>query len=181
MVARRRQAVVEGLVVEVAAVVGDPLRERLPDAGLDGEDPAELVERGPQLGPKGLIGVRAAPDREEGELVGQEVRPPQLEEGRHDLAMGKVTGRAEEDEDGRVRHPLQAEPLAEGVAGDLRRRLLPAAPGKPQGARRHRLVVDRAGGRRRAARAAGTCHRRYSVFTAWPPNSLRRAARTLAP
>ena len=188
LVELRRQPVVEGLLAEVAAVVGDPLREGVPDGRLDRQDAAELLEGCPQLGPERLVGIGPAADRDEGELVGQEVGAPQLEERRHDLPVGKVSGGAEEDEQGRVGHALQAEPLAEGVGRGLRGGSPLAGPGKAKLARGLRTVVGRARGRR-GGRRGGRWDRlrepghggRYSVFTAWPPNSLRRAASTLPP
>ena len=70
------------------------------------------------------------PIADEHELVGQQVGPPELVERRHDLAMGQIAGRAEQDEDERVRHALKPEALAQrvgeprGTAGDGARPLV---------------------------------------------------------
>jgi len=50
-----------------------------------------------------------------GEVVRQEVRPPQLVEGRDDLAVGEIARRPEQDEDARIGDALEPEAFAERV------------------------------------------------------------------
>ena len=139
--------------------------------------------------------------------MGQQVRPPQVVDRRDDLAVGEVAGRPEQDEDRRVRHALQAQALAQDVLDRLGARglRLPwrasrssrivrgaslgaarAGPGSagPAALDRRSDALRTAPLRLRVGQASGSRprrrHRRYSVLTAWPPNSLRSAARTLA-
>ena len=136
----------------------------------------------------------------------EQVGPPQLVDGRDDLAVGEVAGRPEQDDDRRVRHALEPQALAQDVLGRLGPRRPLALPREAQVLHRQRRVLvlralgrRRRGGRRVGARlgVAGVPRRapapvgrrggrdlavpRYSVLTAWPPNSLRSAASTLAP
>ena len=154
------------------------------------------------LGPERLVVVRPPADGEQHELVRQQVGPPQLVEGRDDLAMGEVAGRPEQDQDRRIRDALEAEALAQDVGDRLRARGSLALAGETELLDRRRLAL---GPRVRPCRdrsrpactstgagsfdlglassAAGSSPRsgRYSVLTSWPPNSLRSAASTLAP
>ena len=108
------QRVERRVVAEVAAVVRDPLEEVAFHLRLE-LDPAVRVEgRGDVLAERRVV-VRAAADGEEAPVGGQEVRPPELGEGREDLAMGQIARRAEQDDDVRIRHPLEAKALAEEI------------------------------------------------------------------
>ena len=121
---------IEGrLVGEIALVVDDPANELVDDLGFD---------RHPRIGrqgrrdllPERVLVVRPPADRDQDELVGQQVRPAQLVQGWQDLAMGQVAGCAEQDDDARIGHPLEAQALAQRV--DLPGLLRPAlaVPGK---------------------------------------------------
>ena len=154
------QVRVRGGIVEVGLEIGDPLRERIPDLRVERQHPAVLVERGLDLGPERSVGVRPPADRHEHELVGQQVRPPELEQGRDDLAVGQVAGPAEEDEHERVGHPLEAQAFAERVLEALVGRALRLALGRPGEAQvahraRHILGRFRAGGTGRGGGPGG--------------------------
>ncbi len=163
--------------------------------------------------PKGLVVVRAPADRQQHELVRQQVGAPQLVEGRDHLAVGQVAGPAEQDEDGRVRHPLEPQALRGGrsrPAFDLdvlrpwwasRRSFIVRGASLARGA--GRAGIGWSGGASPGAVSTGAVSTAafeavvlldavapfvrldatagYSVLTAWPPNSLRSAASTLAP
>ena len=159
------------------------------------------LERLADLGPERLVVVRPATDGQQHELVRQQVGPPQLVEGRDDLAMGEVAGRPEQDQDRRIRDALQPKTLAQDVGGRLRARGALALAREPELLDRQRRVLGPRGRARRdrlvrrrldrgrvlrpwpCSSAAGSSPRsgRYSVLTSWPPNSLRSAASTLAP
>ena len=139
--------VVEGRGVgEVQSLVVDPRRQRPPRRFIERQHPRVLLERGTELVAELGVGVWPAADAQDGELVRQEVRPPQLVERRHDLAVGEVAGRAEQDQHAWIRHALEAKALAQRVG-----RLLLAAPaaGRPglaQLAHRARRVLRSRGG-----------------------------------
>ena len=119
-----------GRVGEIHPVVREALGEGPPHRVVDGLDPAELLERCQDLRPERIVVVGAATDGQDHELMGEQVRPPQLVEGRDDLAMGEVAGRAHQDEDGWIRDPLEAEALAQHVGRRLRPRRSLGLPGQ---------------------------------------------------
>ena len=201
-----------GGVGEVQPVIEDPLLEGPPGRRVERQHTAELLERGPDLFPERLVVVLAPTDREDQELVGQQVRPPELVERGKDLAMGEIAGRPEQDQYRRIRHALQAQALAQDVLGGFRPRGTFALARFAEVLHRSRRVLrprgrsgrDRLIGRRlvrvwrldrgrlpdrgrflergpHGTLGATGRHPRYPVLTAWPPNSLRNAARTLAP
>jgi len=187
-------------IVEIETLVPDPMTERAPCRLVEWQHSAVLLECLVDLCPKRLVVVRSPSQRQQHELVRQEVRPPQVVDRRDDLAMGEVAGRAEQGEDRGVRYPLETQSLAQDVVrraclgGSLGRLALARfaqlahRPRRLLGARRGSsgdgLVgrcLGRRLGRRGSGRRLGPRHDRYSVFTAWPPNSFRNAARTFAP
>jgi hypothetical protein len=137
----RDQLVEARRVGEVAALVADPRREESPGRLVEREDPRELLERLSVLGPKGVIVVVPSADRQDDELVGQEIRPPELVEGRDHLAMSEVAGRPEQDQGAGVGHALEAEPPAKRVVVLFGRRLLLALSGKAHILHRPRRVL----------------------------------------
>ena len=179
------QPIEAGVVAEVELVVGDALGQLGPGRLVDRLDARVLLHRGPDLGREGLVRIRPPGHGDQAELGRQQVRAPQLVEGRHDLAVGQVAGGAEQDEGARVRHPLQAEPCRSGLRSpssdlDGGRRSRLRASGEPSGPAEagSECAVGLIG--RRPGRGRGTVVSFHSVLTAWPPNSLRSAARTLA-
>src|SRR6185437_432472 len=109
-------------------------------------------------------------DRDQRPVRGQQVGAPQLRQGREDLAVREIAGRAEEHRHVRIRDALESQPLAQRVRVAMDRRLAPLAiAGEP-------LLAD--GPRRRRCDGSLGAH---SVLTSWPPNSFRSAARTFAP
>ena len=64
-----RQAVEAVRVGEVQAVVADVAAERRPGRLVERQDPAELLERGPDLGPERVVVVLAPADGQQHELV----------------------------------------------------------------------------------------------------------------
>ena len=140
------QAVERGGLVEVQLLVFDPLRERAPCRLVERQHAGVFLERAPDLIAEGVVVVRAPADRQDNELVGQEVRPPQLVEGRHDLPVGEVAGRPEQHEDRRIRHAFQAKALAQDVLELAGECLAPRCMREPQLAHRLRRVL-RAGRR----------------------------------
>ena len=200
------QAIEARRIVEIQSLIGDVLCERAPGVLVERLDAAETLERLVDLGPERLIVVWPSTDGQQHELVRQEVGPPQLVEGRDDLAMGEIAGGPEQDQDRRVRDALQPKPFAQDVGDRLRARGAlalaeragapssstarpwaagPAAPGSSPPAQRAAAPRPRPGQGPSAWpwSAAGSSPRsgRYSVLTSWPPNSLRSAASTLAP
>ena len=141
-------------------VVDDPLRELRPDGFVDREDPAVLVERGAVVGPDRVVLERAAAEPDEHELVGQEVRAPELVEGRDDLAMREVARRPEEHERGRVGHALEAQALPQRVVEGLRGRLALALAGETDLADRPRGVATGLRARRRGCGRGAFVRRR---------------------
>ena len=148
-----------------------------PTRRVDGQD-ARVTRRATRdLRPERLVRVRAPADGDERELVRQQVRPPQLVERGDDLAVGEVAGRAEQHEDGRVRHALQAEALAQGVveglAAGARRRVAAARRSSliVRGASFFGAPVRRRGGRRRGGAPASA-----SGLPAWRVPAWRRFA-----
>ncbi len=79
-----------------------------PGSSCRGRSLSSLAER--------LVRVRATADRDDGELVRQQVRAPQLEQRGHDLAVREVAGGAEEHEDRRVGHALHAQAFTQRVS-----------------------------------------------------------------
>ena len=157
----RRQAVVHGVIGEVTTVVDDAVQE-LPLGGLVELHPAVLVERLGEVQPERVVVVRPAPDRHQRPVGRQQVRAPQLRERGNDLAVRQVPGGPEQHHDVRVRHPLQAQALAERV--DLvvgGRALALAVPGQP-------LLAERLRGRGRG----GLAHAARELLM--PPAALRR-------
>ncbi len=130
LVEPRGQGVEALRVVEVESLVGDALGERAPGVLVERQDAAELLERLADLGPERLVVVRPPTDGQQHELVRQQVGPPQLVEGRDDLAMGEVAGRPEQDQDRRIRDALEAKALAQDVGGRLRARRLACPRGR---------------------------------------------------
>ena len=107
-----RQRVIARRVVEVEAVIADPPGEGAPRGLVERQDPRILLEGLPELGAKRVVVIRPPADRQDDELVRQEVGPPQLVEGRDDLAMGQVAGGSEEDEGARVGDAFETKTLA---------------------------------------------------------------------
>ena len=135
------------LVVEVAAVVADVLGEGRPRVAVERLDARVLRDGLAQLRGVRLVVVRAPTHGDERELLREQVGPPQLEERRDDLAMREVAGRAEQDEGGRVRHPVEPEALPErvrraaGAAG-----VAAAAASRSSGAHREGRVASSCAG-----------------------------------
>ena len=147
-----REAVEVVGVLEVDALVRDPLAELGPDGLIDRLDARVLRHRRAHLGAELHVVIGTTPDGDEPELVRQQVRPPELEQRRHQLAMREIAGRAEEHEHAWVGHPLEAEALAQRV-----RRRWPARPATTAGTREPELP-DR--GRRRGRLASRRLRRR---------------------
>ena len=183
------QAIEPLRLVEVQLLVFDPLRERAPRRLVERQHAAVFLEPAPDLGAERVAVVRAPADGEDHELVWEEIGPPQLVEGRQDLAMGEVSGRPEQREDARIGTRSSRSPSRRTFSswrGTALRRAACAS-------RTSRIVLGASFGRgagwtglsgssvvrrRRITVSATTV---YPVFTACPPNSFRRAARTLAP
>ncbi len=70
-------------------------------------DAAKFDDAGAHVGGK-FVAERAARDADDGELLGQKVRLPEMKERRQQLALGEVAGGAKDDEDGRIGNPLIA-------------------------------------------------------------------------
>ena len=126
------QRVEAGRIGEVEVLVADPPGERRPGILLDRQDAAELVQRAANVCAERFVVVRSPADRQEDELVRQQVRAPQLEERRDHLSVGEVAGAAEQDEDGRVRDALEPEALAEDVLERPGPGSLAALAGQPE-------------------------------------------------
>ena len=161
---------VEGLVDRLQAVLGVEVEGAVPQAVC--KDVPDVIPQGHAavlrdarthrltelLG--GLLGAPGADDAEAGRQLAV---GGQCVERRNQLALGEITGGAEDHHHARQRDAALAKPLAErvgasrGLDGDLG---LDVRVGHG--------CVD----------AGGAWS---SLFTAWPPNSLRRAAITLLP
>ena len=160
-----------GRVVEVPAVVLDPARERLPDRRLGRLVTAVLVDPFEQVLAELRVGQISPREADHGELRRQEAAQQGVVERRTQLALGQVTGRPADDHRARLGHPLQPQALAQRVRRRCRRR----RGGRRD--RRHRRARSRAG-RISYTLPLGPRRPRYRSLIAWPPNSLRRAART---
>ena len=114
LIEARGQPVERPGVGEVALVVDDPGQELVARGRLH-RHPGIGLERLRDLCSEGGVVVRSPPDGDQHELVGQQVRPPQLVQRRDHLAMGQVAGRTEQDQTSRIGHPFQAETLAQRV------------------------------------------------------------------
>ena len=162
---------IEGRVVgKVALVVADPAQELRPNLGIE-RDAAVLVEGPGDLGPEGLVVVRPPADRHELPVLGQEVGAPELGQRREHLAVRQVAGRPEQDHDVRVGHALEPQALAQRVDVLLRGSMSLADAVEP-------LLRESSGAWPPPPCWGGP---RQAFLTACPPNSLRSAARTLAP
>ena len=126
--------------------------------------------------------VRPAADGDEHELVRQQVGPPQVVEGRDDLAVGEVAGRPEQDDDRGIRDALEAQAVAQDVLDRLGPRRALALAGEAQLAHRSRRVLgpwrgpggDRLVGRRDDRRRVLD---RRGVRRRAPPSRRLRAGR----
>ena len=95
----RGEALETAGIVEVELVVDDPLGERRPGGLIERQDAAVHLEGRTDLGPVRLVLVGTPADGEQDELVREQVRSPQLVDGRDDLSVGEVAGRPEQDHD----------------------------------------------------------------------------------
>jgi hypothetical protein len=107
------------LVGEVRRHVAHPLRQRVPDLGLElvttvplDRVPHPLLER--------LVRLLGACDAEHGEAVGKQLAERERVQGREELLLRQVAGGAEDDERTRIGRSPQVQPLEERVR--LRRR-----------------------------------------------------------
>jgi hypothetical protein len=122
LVEPRGQPVEGSRILEVATLVGHPLREGAPGDLVDRQDAAVLLQRAEDLLPEGLVVVFAPADGHDLELVREQVRPPQLVERRQHLAVGQVAGRAEQHDDRRIRDACEAQAFAQDILGLARLR-----------------------------------------------------------
>ena len=173
-----RQLVEPFRIVEVAALIGHSVTECLPGGLVEGQDPRVLFECSADLLAERFVVVGPAADRQQHELVGQQVRPPQLVERGDDLAMSQVAGGTEQGNDGRIRDALQPKAIAERVLHRARGRAPVGLAEEPQLAHRPRRLLGARrgmgdlvwlGDRRRPLGPRSRLRRRpghYSVFTA---------------
>ena len=101
-----------------------------------------------------VVGQLAAGRADDGEVLGQQAAHGRRVQRRHQLALGQVAGRAEDDEDARLGAAPELQALCERV-----------------------LLVRR---RHQARRSWLAAFAFLTACTAWPPNWLRSAALTLA-
>jgi hypothetical protein len=74
-----------------------------------------LVERRAQCDAHLFVGKRSTTEADEGETFGQQIADPEMEDGRHDLAVCKVARRTEEHDDVGIWDSLNAESSTERV------------------------------------------------------------------
>ena len=169
-----RELDVGGRIVEVTAVVLDALRERLPDRLLRRPVAAVLVDALEQVGAELVVGQVAPREADDGELRRQEAAEQPVVERGSELALGEVAGRSADDHRARLGHALEAQALAQRIRSRLM--LVGRRPLASARAREARLGHPPA--RPRPRRALTSALRYPRSLIAWPPNSLRRAART---
>src|SRR5205823_3380594 len=168
-----------GRLVEFTGVELDPAAERLPDRWLDGLVAAELIDALPQLLAKFLVGERPSREAHDRELRREEAAQHEVVQRRPQLPGGQVAGRAADDHGAGLGNALQPQPLAQWIGDQPRaippRDLVGHDGGDGRGGWRHRFGPQSAVCPAPAGCAAPSPP---AVITAWPPNSLRSAART---
>ena len=171
------EPVVAGVVGEVELLVSDALGQLGPGSLVDRLDARVLLQRRPNFGPKRIVGVGPPGHCHDAELGRQQVRPQQLVDGRHDLAVGQIAGCAEEHEGVRVGHPIDAQTLSQRVQADL------GTAAAVNGFRSFAHLAHGAGGRRRCRRP-GRAHGAILIEATRPgarPPALAPGRRALRP
>src|SRR6266446_3020274 len=99
-----------------------------------------------------VVGLLGARDPDDRKMLGQQAAVRERVERRKELALRQVAGCAEDDQDAVVRCSPELEPFEQRI-----------------------ILRERHG-----YRGSGLGFARSAALTAWPPNSFRRAAATLA-